>query len=105
MSKIRKGDEVIVIAGKDKGRRGSVLRVYDDGRVLVENVNMVKKHQRGNPNAGQPGGIISKEMPIDPSNVMMFNPQTEKGDRIGFRTLEDGKKVRFFKSNNEVLDA
>jgi len=105
MAKIRKGDEVIVIAGKDKGRRGSVLRVYDDGRVLVENVNMVKKHQRGNPNAGQPGGIISKEMPIDISNVMMFNPQTEKGDRIGFRTLEDGKKVRFFKSNNEVLDA
>ena len=105
MSKIRKGDEVIVIAGKDKGRRGSVLRVYEDGRVLVENVNMVKKHQRGNPNAGQPGGIISKEMPIDPSNVMMFNPQTEKGDRVGFRTLEDGKKVRYFKSNNEVLDA
>jgi large subunit ribosomal protein L24 len=105
MAKIRKGDEVIVIAGKDKGRHGSVLRVYDDGRVLVENVNMVKKHQRGNPNAGQPGGIISKEMPIDISNVMMFNPQTEKGDRIGFRTLEDGKKVRFFKSNNEVLDA
>jgi large subunit ribosomal protein L24 len=104
MARIRKGDEVIVIAGKDKGRRGSVLRVYDDGRVLIENVNMVKKHQRGNPNAGQPGGIISKEMPIEISNVMMFNPQTEKGDRIGFRTLEDGRKVRYFKSNNEVLD-
>ena len=105
MARIRKGDEVIVIAGKDKGRRGAVLRVYDDGRVLVENVNVVKKHQRGNPQAGQPGGIISKEMPVDASNVMIFNPQTEKGDRIGFRTLADGTKVRFFKSNNEVVDA
>ena len=105
MARIRKGDEVVVIAGKDKGRRGSVLRVYDDGRVLVENVNVVKKHQKGNPQAGQPGGIINKEMPVDISNVMVFNPQTEKGDRIGFRRLEDGKKVRYFKSNNEVLDA
>lgn len=105
MARIRKGDDVVVIAGKDKGRRGSVIRVYDDGRVLVENVNVAKKHQRANPNAGQPGGIISKEMPIDISNVMVFNPQTEKGDRIGFRNLEDGKKVRFFKSNNEVLDS
>ena len=105
MARIRKGDEVIVIAGKDKGRRGSVLRVYDDGRVLVENINVAKKHQRGNPNAGQPGGIISKEMPIDISNVMIFNAQTEKGDRIGYRRLEDGRKVRFLKSNNEVLDS
>lgn len=105
MRRIKKGDEVIVIAGKDKGRRGSVLRVYDDGRVLVENVNIVKKHQRGNPNLQQPGGIIEKEMPLDSSNVMLFNPQTQKGDRIGVRTLEDGRKVRFFKSNNEVLDA
>ena len=105
MARIKKGDEVIVIAGKDRGRRGSVLRVYDNGRVLVENVNIVKKHQRGNPQAGQPGGIISKEMPIDVSNVMIFNPQTEKGDRIGYRALADGKKVRFFKSNNEVVDA
>jgi large subunit ribosomal protein L24 len=105
MARIKKGDEVVVIAGKDKGRRGSVLRVYDDGRVLVENVNVVKKHQRGNPQAGQPGGIISREMPVDISNVMVFNPQTEKGDRIGFRSLGDGKKVRYFKSNNEVLDA
>ncbi len=105
MAKIKKGDEVIVIAGKDKGRRGSVVRVYDDGRVPVENVNVAKKHQRANPNAGQPGGIISKEMPIDISNVMVFNPQTEKGDRIGFRKLEDGRKVRYFKSNNEVLDS
>ena len=105
MARIRKGDEVVVIAGKDKGRRGSVLRVYDDGRVLVENINIVKKHQRGNPQAGQPGGIISKEMPIDISNVMIFNPQTEKGDRIGYRMLGDGQKVRYFKSNSEVLDS
>ena len=105
MARIRKGDEVIVIAGKDKGRRGSVLRVYDDGRVLVENVNIVKKHQRANPNAGQPGGIISQEMPLDISNVMIFNPQTEKGDRVGYRRLENGTKVRYFKSNNEVLDS
>jgi len=105
MARIKKGDEVVVITGKDKGRRGSVLRVYDDGRVLVENVNIVKKHQKPNPNAGQPGGIISKEMPIDVSNVMIFNPQTDKGDRIGYRRLEDGKKVRYFKSNNEILDA
>jgi len=105
MARIRKGDEVIVIAGKDKGRRGSVLRVFDDGRVLVENVNIVKKHQRANPNAGQPGGIISQEMPLDISNVMIFNPQTEKGDRVGYRRLENGTKVRYFKSNNEVLDS
>jgi len=105
MARIKKGDEVVVIAGKDKGRRGSVVRIYDDGRVLVENVNIAKKHQKANPNAGQPGGIISKEMPIDISNVMIFNPQTEKGDRVGYRRLEDGKKVRFFKSNNEILDA
>jgi large subunit ribosomal protein L24 len=105
MARIRKGDEVIVTTGKDKGRRGSVLRIYDDGRVLVENVNVAKKHQRANPNAGQPGGIISKEMPIDISNVMLFNPQSEKGDRVGFRKLEDGRKVRYFKSNNEVLDS
>jgi large subunit ribosomal protein L24 len=105
MKRIRKGDEVIVIAGKDKGRRGNVLRVYEDGRVLVENVNVVKKHQRPNPNAGIPGGIIEKEAPLHPSNVMLYNRDTEKGDRVGFRTLGDGRKVRYFKSNNEVLDA
>jgi len=104
MERIKQGDEVIVIAGKDKGRRGTVVRTYDDGRVLVENVNVAKKHQKGNPQAGQPGGIINKEMPVDISNVMLFNPQTEKGDRVGFRKLEDGTKVRYFKSNNEVLD-
>jgi large subunit ribosomal protein L24 len=105
MARIKKGDEVVVIAGKDKGRRGAVLRIYDDGRVLVENVNVAKKHQKANPQAGQPGGIISKEMPVDISNVMALNPQTDKGDRIGYKALADGKKVRFFKSNNEVLDA
>jgi large subunit ribosomal protein L24 len=104
MNRIRKGDEVVVIAGKDKGRRGSVLRVYPDGRVVVENVNITKKHQRPNPAAQVPGGIIEREAPLDPSNVMPFNPATEKGDRIGIRTLEDGRRVRYFKSNNEVLD-
>jgi large subunit ribosomal protein L24 len=105
MARIRKGDEVVVIAGKDKGRRGSVLRVFPDGKLLVENVNVVKKHQRPNPNAGKPGGIISKEMPIHGSNVMIFNSQAEKGDRVGFRKLENGTKVRYFKSNNEVMDS
>ena len=104
MNKIRKGDEVVVISGKDKGRRGTVLKVLDDDRILVENVNMVKKHQRPNPNANVAGGIVEKEMPIHISNVMLFNPVTKKGDRVGLRKLEDGRKVRFFKSNNEVVD-
>ena len=104
MNRIKKGDEVIVIAGRDKGRRGTVLRVYADERVLVENVNVVKKHQRGNPAQGQPGGIIEKEMPLDASNVMLWNPVSKKGDRVGIRFLEDGRKVRYFKSNNEVVD-
>jgi len=104
MNKIRKGDEVVVIAGKDKGRRGSVLKVLEKDRVLVENVNMVKKHQRPNPNANITGGIVDKEMPIHISNVMLYNPVTKKGDRVGLRKLEDGRKVRFFKSNNEVVD-
>jgi large subunit ribosomal protein L24 len=105
MAKIRKGDEVIVIAGKDKGRRGPVLRVYDDGRVLVENVNVARKHQRPNPARGVPGGIIEKERPLDASNVMLFNATTKKGDRVGFRHLSDGRKVRYFKSNGEVVDS
>lgn len=105
MQKIKRGDDVIVIAGKDKGRRGAVLNVLDTGRVLVEGVNMVKKHQKPNPNAGVQGGIVEKEMPIDRSNLMLFNPVTDKADRIGIKTLEDGRKVRFFKSNNEVVDA
>ena len=105
MKKIKQGDEVVVIAGKDKGRRGTVLRVYTDDRVLVENVNVAKKHQKPNPNAGVPGGIIEKEMPMDISNVLVFNPGTNKGDRVGIRQLEDGRRVRYFKSNGEVLDA
>ncbi len=105
MRKIRKGDEVIVIAGKDKGRRGLVLRVLDDQRLYVENVNIAKKHQKPNPNAGVPGGIIDKEMPLHISNVALFNPATEKGDRVGFKSLEDGKKIRVFKSNGEAVDA
>ena len=105
MKKIKQGDEVVVIAGKDKGRRGTVLHVYSDDRVLVENVNVAKKHQKPNPNAGVPGGIIEKEMPMDISNVWVFNPGTDKGDRVGIRQLEDGRRVRYFKSNGEVLDA
>ena len=104
LNRIRKGDEVIVVAGKDKGRRGTVLRIFDDERVLIENVNVVKKHQKPNPNAGVQGGIIEKEMPLEASNVMLYNPVTQKGDRVGVRKLEDGKKVRYFKSNGEVVD-
>ena len=104
MNRIRKGDEVVVIAGKDKGKRGSILRVMSNGRVVVSDVNMVKRHTKPNPGRGVPGGIIEKEMPVDPSNVMLYNPQTSKGDRVGFRTLEDGRKVRYFKSTSEVVD-
>ena len=104
MKRIRKGDDVIVIAGKDKGKRGSVLRVMPDGRLVVSDVNMAKRHTKPNPNRGVPGGIIEKEMPIDASNIMLYNSQTSKGDRVGFRMLEDGRKVRFFKSTNEVVD-
>ena len=104
MNKIKKGDEVIVITGKDKGRRGTVMQVLKDGRVLVENINMVKKAQKPNPNAGVTGGIIDKEMAIDRSNLMMYNPATGKGDRVGIKTLEDDTRVRYFKSNGEVVD-
>jgi len=106
MNKIKKGDDVIVIAGKDKGKRGTVSRVVTEtARVFVDNINVVKKHQKPNPNAGIPGGIIEKEMPLDVSNVAIFNPSTGKADRLGFKFLEDGTKVRYFKSNGEVLDA
>ncbi len=105
MKRIKQGDEVVIIAGKDKGRRGNVVRVYDDDRVLVEGVNIARKHQKPNPNAGVPGGIIEKEMPLDISNVMVYNPSAGKGDRIGIRYLADGRKVRYFKSNDEVLDS
>lgn len=104
MRKIRKGDEVVVIAGKDKGRRGAVVRVLDNDKLVVENVNMVKKHQKPNPLQGVAGGIIEKEMPLHISNVMLYNPQSKKGDRVGIRVLEDGRKVRYFKSTSEVVD-
>jgi large subunit ribosomal protein L24 len=104
MNRIKKGDEVMVIAGRDKGRRGTVLKILDNDRVLVENINIVKKHQRPNPQRGVAGGIVEKEMPLHASNVMPWNPIAKKGDRIGIRTLQDGKKVRYFKSNNEVVD-
>ncbi len=102
--KIRKGDDVIVLTGKDKGKRGNILRVLDDERVLVENINLAKKHMKPNPNKGEPGGIVEKEMPIQASNVALFNPATGKADRVGFKTLDDGRKVRVFKSNGEVVD-
>lgn len=104
MQKIKKGDEIIVTAGKDKGRRGNVLGLLDNGKILVEGVNLVKKHVKPNPMKGDQGGIVSKEMPLDCSNVMLFNPATNKGDRVGIKALDDGKKVRYFKSNNEVVD-
>ncbi len=105
MRRIIKGDEVLVIAGKDKGRRGTVVRVLDDDHLIVEGLNMVKKHQKPNPTRGVPGGIVEREAPMHASNVMMFNPETQKGERVGFKNLDDGRKVRFFKSSGEVLDA
>ena len=105
MQKIRKGDEVIVIAGRDKGRRGTVMQCLDDDRVIVGGVNRVKKHVRPNPTKGQTGGIIEKEMPIHISNVALFNPATQKADRVGFKILEDGTKVRIFKSTGELVKA
>ena len=104
MRRIKRGDDVIVITGKDKGRRGNVIRLVGDDRVLIEGINMVKRHTKPNPNRGQPGGIIEREAPVHISNVMHYNPETEKGGRIGFRLLDDGRKVRYFKSNNEVID-
>jgi large subunit ribosomal protein L24 len=103
MKRIKKGDQVIVIAGKDKGRQGTVLKVADD-RIVVEAVNMAKKHTKGNPMSGVEGGIVDVAMPLDISNVMLLNPLTNKGDRVGFKILEDGRKVRYFKSNGEVVD-
>ena len=104
MNKIRKGDEVVVITGKDKGRRGTVLQVFADDRVLVEGVNIAKKHQKANPNMGVPGGIIDREMPLDISNVQVFNPKTKSGDRVGIRVNEDGSKQRIFRSTGETVD-
>ena len=104
MRRLKKGDDVVIIAGKDKGKRGNIVKVIDEDKVIVSSVNMAKRHTKGNPQQGKPGGIIEKEMPIHASNVALFNPTTKKADRIGFRTLEDGRKVRFFKSNDEVVD-
>ena len=105
-NKFRQGDEVVILAGKDKGKRGTITKVITEtARVVVDNVNIVKKHQKPNPQMNIPGGIIDKEMPIDVSNVAIFNPTTGKADRVGFRILDDGRKVRYFKSNGEVLDA
>jgi large subunit ribosomal protein L24 len=105
MQKLRKGDQVIVLIGKDKGKQGKIIQMFDDNRVLVEGINRAKKHQKGNPNAGIQGGIIDKDMPISISNVALYNPETKKADRVGFKFLDDGKKVRYFKSTNEVVDA
>ena len=102
-SKIKKGDDVIVIAGKDKGKRGTVLRIVE-GRVVVENVNLAKKHVKPNPNKGEPGGIVDREMPMESSNVALYNPITNKADRVGYKILDDGRKVRFYKSNGEIVD-
>ena len=104
MNKIRKGDEVVVIAGRDKGRRGNVLEVLD-GKLLVEGINVAKKHVKPNPQRQEQGGIQDRAMPIEISNVMLWNAAAKKGDRVGIRTLGDGRKVRFFKSNKEVVDA
>ncbi len=104
MRKLKKGDEVIVIAGRDKGKIGEVLRVLDDDRLLVNDVNIVKRHTKPNPMKGQQGGIIEMEAPINASNVSIYNPETKKADRIGFKHLQDGRKVRFFKSTGEVVD-
>ena len=105
MLKIKRDDEVIVIAGRDKGKRGKVLKVLDDGRLLVSGVQMIKKHQKPNPNAGIPGGIIEKEAPIQVSNVAIFNSATDKADRVGFKIQDDSTKIRVFKSTGEAVDA
>ncbi len=105
MRKIKRDDEVIVIAGRDKGKRGKVVKVLQDERLIVSGIQMIKKHQKPNPQAGAPGGIVEREAPIQVSNVAIFNPATEKADRVGFKILEDGKKERIFKSNGESVDA
>jgi len=105
MRKIRKGDNVVVIAGRDKGKRGDVTQIVDAEHVLVAGINQLKKHQRPNPMKGEQGGIVNKDMPIHVSNVALWNPVTRKADRVGFRTMEDGRKARFFKSNGELIVA
>lgn len=105
MRRIKKGDDVIVTAGKDRGKRGTVLRILPNDRVVVEGVNIAKRHTKPNPNRGIQGGIMEKEMPLHVSNVALFNPVSKRGDRIGIKILEDGRKVRYFKSNGEVIDS
>jgi large subunit ribosomal protein L24 len=105
MRKFRKGDQVVVITGRDKGRQGAVINVPDDEHVIVEGINMVKRHTRGNPQANKQGGIIAKEMPMHVAKIAIWNPTTKKADRVGFKVLADGKKVRRFTSNGEMLDA
>lgn len=106
MQKLKKGDDIIVIAGRDKGKRGTISQVMPTfDKVLIDGINLVKKHQKPNPSLGVQGGIVEMEMPLHVSNVAIFNPSTKKADRVGIKILEDGRKVRFFKSNNEVIDA
>ena len=105
MRKLKKGDNVVVITGRDKGKRGDVARVVDAEHVVVNGINAAKRHTRPNPLKNQPGGIVTKELPIHVSNVAIWNPVTQKADRVGFRTLDDGRKVRFFKSNGEQIGA
>ena len=105
MNRLRKGDQVVVLSGRDKGRRGTILEVHADGKVVVEGVNVAKKHQRANPNKNQQGGILEKTMPLHASKVALWSPSDSKASRVGIRTLADGKKVRFFKSNKETVDA
>jgi large subunit ribosomal protein L24 len=105
MKKIRKGDNVVVLSGRDKGRRGAVVEVLAGDRVIVEGINRVKRHTKGNPQAGKQGGIIEKEVPLALSKIAIWNPGAKKADRVGFKVLADGKKVRYFKSNGEMLDA
>ena len=104
MNRLRKGDQVVVLSGKDKGRRGAIIEIHSDGKVVVEGVNVAKKHQRANPNKNQQGGILEKPMPLHASKVSLWSPSDSKASRVGIRTLADGKKVRFFKSSNEQLD-
>ncbi len=104
MKKLKKNDEVIVITGRDKGKRGKINRVMPDGRLIVGGIQMIKKHTKPNPQAGVAGGIVEKEAPIQPSNVAIFNAATSKPDRVGIKVLEDGKKIRVFKSNGEAVD-
>ncbi|HEY5930795.1 MAG TPA: 50S ribosomal protein L24 [Burkholderiales bacterium] len=105
MRKIKKGDNVVIITGKDKGKRGAVLRVIDDNHVLIEGANRVRKHQKPNPMKGTTGGIVDKEMPMHVSNIAIFNPTTQKADRVGVKQLDDGRRVRIYRSNGEMLDA